>query len=102
MALYGAELWWQGQKDQIGGIQRLINQQARDITGAFLTTPIGPLLWEAALEPAESLLEARQLSYTTRLLGLPTNQPTQQILPITFREGDQHAQPGEQPIGDRA
>jgi ribonuclease HI len=102
VALYGAELWWQGQKDRIRGIQHLINQQARDITGAFSTTPIGPLLREAALEPAESLLEARQLGYTARLLGLPMNQPTQQILPITFREGDQHAQPGEQPIGDRA
>jgi ribonuclease HI len=102
VALYGAELWWQGQKDRTGGLQRLINQQARVITGAFSTTPIGPLIREAALEPAESLLEARQLGYTTRLLGLPTNQPTRQILPITFREGDQHAQPGEQPIGDRA
>ena len=102
VALYGAELWWQGQKDRIGGIQRLINQQARAITGAFSTTPIGPLIREAALEPAESLLEARQLGYTARLLGLPTNQPTQQILPVTFREGDQHAQPGEQPLGDRA
>jgi ribonuclease HI len=102
VALYGAELWWRGQKDRTGGIQRLINQQARAITGAFWTTPIGPLIREAALEPAESLLEARQLGYAARILGLPTNQPTRQILPVTFRDGDQHAQPGEQPTGDRA
>jgi ribonuclease HI len=102
VALYGAELWWQGQKDRLGGIQLLINQQARTITGAFKTTPIGPLIREAALEPAESLLEGRQLGYTARILSLPRNQPTRQILPVTFREGDQHAQPGEQPIGDRA
>jgi ribonuclease HI len=102
VALYGAELWWQGQKDRLGGFQRLINQQARAITGAFKTTPIGPLVREAALEPAESLLEARQLGYTTRILSLPKDQPTRKILPITFREGDQHSQPGEQPIGDRA
>jgi ribonuclease HI len=101
-ALYGAELWWQGQKDRVGGFQRLINQQARAITGMFRTTPIGPLVKEAAMEPAESLLEARQLGYTVRLLGLPNDQPVRQILPITFREGDHHAQPGEQPIGDRA
>ena len=68
----------------------------------FRTTPIGPLVKEAAMEPAESLLEARQLGYTIRLLGLPNDQPVRQILPITFREGDHHAQPGEQPIGDRA
>ena len=74
----------------------------RAITGAYRTTPIGPLVREAALEPAESLLEGRQLGYTTRILGLPKDQPTRQILPVTFREGDQHAQPGEQPIGDRA
>jgi hypothetical protein len=63
VALYGAELWRQGQKDRIGGIQRLVHQEARAITGAFRTTPIGPLLREAALEPAESLLEARQLGF---------------------------------------
>ena len=102
MALYRAELWWQGQKDQTEGLQLLINQQARAITGTFSTTPIGPLIREAALEPAESLLEAWQLGYTTQLLGLPINQPTRQILPVTLRDGDQHAQPGEQPIGDRA
>jgi ribonuclease HI len=102
VALYGAELWWRGQKDRLKGLQQLVNQQARAITGAFKATPIGPLIREAALEPAESLLEARQLGYTTRLLSLPENQPTRQILPVTFRDGDRHAQPGEQPLGDRA
>jgi hypothetical protein len=94
IALYGAELWWQGQKDRVGGFQRLINKQARAVTGMFRTTPIGPLVKEAAMEPAETLLEARQLGYTTRLLGLPKDHPARQILPITFRDGDQHAQPG--------
>jgi hypothetical protein len=102
VALYGAELWWQGQKDRLGNLQRLINQQARAIIGAFRTTPIGPLVREAALEPAENLLEARQLGYTTRILGLPKDHPARQVLPVTFREGDQHAQPGEQPVEDRA
>lgn len=101
VALYGAELWWQGQKDRLGGIQRLINQQARAITRMFRTTPIGPLVREAGIGPAETLLEARQLAYTARLLGLPADHLARQILPISFCEGDQHAQPGEQPVRDR-
>ncbi|KAL2008564.1 hypothetical protein VTN00DRAFT_6758 [Thermoascus crustaceus] len=79
----------------------MINRQARAITGMFRTTPIGPLVREAGLEPAETLLKARQLGYTIRLLGLPNSHPARQVLPVTFREGDCHAQPGEQPIGDR-
>jgi hypothetical protein len=74
VALYGAELWWRGQKDRQRELQLLINQQARQITGAFRTTPVGPLLKEAGLEPAETTLEStqsRQLGYTIRLLGLP-------------------------------
>ncbi|OJD09985.1 hypothetical protein ACJ73_09988, partial [Blastomyces percursus] len=65
------------------------------------TTPIGPLVREAALEPAEALLATRQLRYAARLLGLPKGNPASEILPITLREGDVHAQPGEQPVGDR-
>jgi ribonuclease HI len=101
VALYGAELWWQGQKDRSQNIQRLVNRQARAITGMFSTTPVGPLIKEAALTPAEALLDDRQLRYTTRLLGLPRGQPTKQVLPVTLREGDRHAQPGEQPANDR-
>lgn len=101
VALYGAELWWQGQKDRVRGIQQLVNRQARAVTGMFRTTPIGPLVKEAALVPAETLLNSRQLNYIVRLIGLPGDQPAKQILPITLREGDQHAQPGEQPADDR-
>jgi hypothetical protein len=68
----------------------------------FSTSPVGPLVREAALTPAEALLDDRQLNYATRLIGLPGNQPTKQVLPITLREGDRHAQPGEQPVEDRA
>jgi hypothetical protein len=35
VALYGAELWWRGQKDRQRELQLLINQQARGLTGAF-------------------------------------------------------------------
>ena len=101
VALYGAELWWQGQKDRLVGIQLMINRQARVVTGMLKSTPVGPLVREAGLAPADALLEARQLKYTTRLLGLPENHPAKEILPVSFREGDQHTQPGEQTPGNR-
>jgi hypothetical protein len=89
-------------KSECKGVQRLVNRQARAITGMFSTSPVGPLVREAALTPAEALLDDRQLSYTTRLIGLPGDQPTKQVLPVTLREGDRYAQPGEQPAEDRA
>ncbi|ODM15130.1 hypothetical protein SI65_09369 [Aspergillus cristatus] len=90
-----------GQKDRLAGIQLMINRQARAITGMLKSTPVGPLVREAGLAPAEALLEARQLRYTTRLLSLPENHPAKKILPVSFREGDQHTQPGEQTPGNR-
>lgn len=102
VALYGAELWWHGQKDRETGLQLLINRQARATIGAFRTTPIGPLLREAGLEPAGVILDHKQRTYAVRLLGLPRSHPAHQILPVTFSQGDIQAQPGEQPIEDRA
>ena len=98
--MYGAELWWQGQKDRLAGVQLMIDRQAHTITGMLKSTRVGPLVREAGLTPAEALLEARQLRYTTRLVSLPENHPAK-ILPVSFREGDQHAQPGEQTPGSR-
>ena len=62
----------------------MINRQARAITSMLKTTPIGPLICEAGLTPAEALLEARQLRYTTWLLGLPEGHPAKKILPVSF------------------
>ncbi|KAJ5453717.1 uncharacterized protein N7458_004673 [Penicillium daleae] len=101
VALYGAELWWRGQKDRLTGMQRMMNRQARAITGMLKTTPMGLLNREAGLTPAVVLLEGRQLRYTTRLLGLPDDSPARSTLPVSFREGDQHAQPGEHTPGNR-
>jgi len=88
--MYGAELWWQGQKDRLAGIQLMIDRQAHTITGMLKSTRVWPLVREAGLTPAEALLEARQLRYTTRLVSLPENHPAK-ILPVSFRERDQHA-----------
>lgn len=100
-ALYGAELWWRGEKNQTDGEQLMINQQARAITGMLRTTPIGPLVRKAGLAPAETVLEARQLGYTARLLSLPEDHPAKRILPVSLREGDQHTQPWGQTPGNR-
>jgi hypothetical protein len=59
VALHGAELWWQGQNDRVRGIQCMVNRQARSITGMLKTSPSRPLVKEAALYPAETLLDKR-------------------------------------------
>lgn len=95
VALYGAELWWKGQKNYTGNLQKLINRQARAITGTLKTTPIAPLIREANLTPAEPLLDNRQQKYALRALKLPTNHPINSLLPPTLRYGDGDAQPEE-------
>ena len=70
-ALYGAELWWKGQKNHEQTIQKLLNRQARSITGMYPSTPIHPLLCEAGLVPTSTLLNHRQRHYAYRLLSLP-------------------------------
>jgi ribonuclease HI len=67
----------------------------------LLKTPIGALIREAALEPAEVLLDTRKAKYTARLLGLPETHLTARLIPVTLRHGDIQAQPGEQPLDDR-
>ncbi len=81
-ALYGAELWWRGQKNHERTIQQIINRQARSITGMYPSTPVHPLLCEAGLILASTLLNYRQRQYALRLLR---------------RKGDAGSQPGELP-----
>lgn len=96
-ALYGAELWWKGQKNHEKTIQKLLNRQARSITGMYPSTPIHPLLCEAGLVPASTLLNDRQRRYAYRLLSLPDQHLAKNILPISLRKGDGDFQPGELP-----
>jgi ribonuclease HI len=95
VALYGAELWWKGQKTWAQDIQKMVNRQARAITGALKTTPIGPLVKEATMTPAIPLLNNRQRRYAVRALKLPVSHPINNLLPSTLRYGDGDAQPGE-------
>ena len=41
------------------------------------------------------------MRYTTRLLSLPENHPAKKILPVSFWEGNQNIQPGEQAPGNQ-
>ena len=65
------------------------------------STPVGSLVCEVGLAPADALLEARQLKYTIQLLGLPENHLAKEILLVSFWEGVQHTQPGEQTPGNQ-
>lgn len=88
IALYGAELWWKGQKNHEGKIRQLINRQARTITGMYPSTLIQALVSEAGLVPAQILLGHRQRMYAYRLLTLPNDHLTKKILPVSFRDKD--------------
>ncbi len=92
-ALYSVELWWKGQKNHKQTIQRMLNRQIRSITGMYPSTPLHPLLYEAGLAPASTLLNYRQRSYAYRLLCLPDQHPAQEILPASLRVGDASFQP---------
>ena len=75
-AMFGAELWWKGDRVQgtIGRadeLQRLINQEARATTGCFRTTNRGALSMESGLRAATAQLENRQRRFGLRLLSLP-------------------------------
>lgn len=100
IALFGAEIWWRGQKMYQDEIQKLLNRQGRAITGMYRSAPVGPLMSESGLIPAQILLDYRQRKYAYRLLTLPDGNLTKSVLPITLRSGDGNAQPGEQPEND--
>lgn len=102
VVLYGAELWWKNQKAHQNETQKLINRQARSITGMYLSTPVLALMSESDLISAHILLDFRQRKYAYRLLSLPESIPTKAILPVTLRTGDGNAQPEDHPEHDSA
>jgi len=71
VALYGAELWWKGQKNRAQEVQQILNEQGRRITGCFRTTPQGALMNDAGLRPAKSILNNRVRRYKMRQMMMP-------------------------------
>lgn len=90
---YGGKIKKNHQKE----VQKLINRQARSITGMHLSTPIAALMSESGLTPAYILLDRK---CACRLFSLPDSIPTKDILPITLRVGDGNVQPEDQPEQD--
>lgn len=88
VALFGAEVWWRGQKDRERRLQLLINSQARAITGLLKSTPIAFLLETACLPYARDLLDQRQSCFAVRALRAAQDHPTHQLLPANFRLGE--------------
>jgi ribonuclease HI len=71
VVLYGAELWWQGQKDTVQEVQKWLNEQGRRVTRCFMMTPPGPLTKDTALRPAELLFNYRVQRYMLRQMMMP-------------------------------
>jgi len=85
VAMFGAELWWKGDKTRgtVGRaeeLQLLVNQQARSTTGCFRTTNRGALSMESGLRPATTQLENRQRRFGVRLLSLPQGDQARTIV----------------------
>ena len=53
------------------GHQKIINQMGRATTGAFQSIPLGIVLEESKLAPAEPLLNYRQARFAQRLMARP-------------------------------
>jgi hypothetical protein len=66
-------LW--GESGRMDDLQKLVNRQAQSITGMLKSTPAGPLVKEAGLRLANSLLSNRHRRYATRAYGLPLGHP---------------------------
>lgn len=94
IALFGAEVWWRGQRDREKKLQVLLNRQARAITGLLKSTPIPFLLKAACLPYAKDLLDQRQTQFAVRALGTAQEHPTHQLLPANFRFGELYRHEG--------
>jgi len=85
VAIYGTELCWKGERKMgmssgAGELQKLVNQEARTVTGCFRTTNLGALAMESGLRPAAAQLDNRQRRFTARLLSLPAGSEARGIV----------------------
>jgi hypothetical protein len=94
VAMYGAEIWWRGQKDRVRRVQLLLNSQARAITGLLRSTPRAFLQTASCLPDAQDLLDHRQTKFAMRALNANGDHPTHQLLPANFRFGELHRHEG--------
>jgi hypothetical protein len=90
--MYGTELWWKGTGNRGTGdgaekLQKLVNQEARAVTGCLWRTNSGALVAEAGLRPATAQLDNRMRRYGLRLLSLPLGSQAREILEVPVGVG---------------
>ena len=68
---YGSVIWWNQQKTLIQPLAKLQNKAARDIIGAFKTSPQAAVEIETGLLPTHLRLQQTVQRYATRILTLP-------------------------------
>jgi ribonuclease HI len=81
---FGAEIWWQGQKNLETTLQLQQNAALRRILNAFRSTPVTALHNEAALPPLAVRLTHKLRKYTLHLLSLPTTHPVVRRCPSSY------------------
>jgi hypothetical protein len=81
---FGAEIWWQGQKNLETTLQLEQNAALCRILNAFRSTPVMALHNEAALPPVAVQLTHKLRKYTLRLLSLPTTHPVVRRCPSSY------------------
>lgn len=94
IALFGAEVWWRGQKDRAKNLQLLLNSQARGITSLLKSTPIAFMLRAACLPHAGDVLDRRHTRFAVRALSAAQDHPTHQLLPANFRFDEEYRHEG--------
>jgi hypothetical protein len=81
---FGAEIWWQGQKNLEMTLQLQQNAALRRILNAFQSTPLMALHNEAALPLVAVRLTHKLRKYTLHLLSLPTTHLVVQRCPSSY------------------
>lgn len=92
IALYVADIWWQGQSGMYEDYQKLINRQGQAVIGIFRKVLRIAVLGEAGLRQPLSLFNNRRCRYGYRLQVTPRLQPMKDILPINLKEREEQAQ----------
>lgn len=95
VAQYGAEIWWNDQKDCCEEYQKLINRHDTVVRRIFQTAPTGIVTRQARLRPTLYLLNNGKRRYRHRLLAAPVTQSICDILTVTLRECHKQAQLGD-------
>jgi hypothetical protein len=81
---FGAEIWWQGQKNLETALQLQQNAALCRILNAFRSTLVTALHNEATLPPVAVRLTYKLRKYTLRLLSLLTTHPVVRWCPSSY------------------